>query len=312
MKHRSPSKLNNRPPPTDSRVLLIGAHESIAGGIHKAFERGASVGCTTLQVFTKNNTQWYAKPLTDEDVANYKTAQRKSRIGPVAAHDCYLINLCAVDKTILKKSRETLLEEFRRCEMLGIPYLNFHPGAHMGAGEDEGIKKIVDSLNWIHERTKGFNVLSVIETTAGQGTAIGHRFEHVRAIIDGVEEADRMAVCIDTCHIFAAGYDLRTQDAYETTMREFDDIVGLKRLVAIHVNDSKKGIGSRVDRHEHIGKGAIGNEGFRLIMQDPRLRMIPKILETPKGNDLKEDRMNLAKLRRLARKKPDSITLCNT
>ena len=287
-------------PATSNRLPLIGAHESIAGGIHKAFERGESVGCKTLQVFTKNNTRWFAPPLTDEDVANYKTAQKKSRITPVVAHDCYLINLCAADKSILKKSREAFLDELRGCEALGIPYLNFHPGSHMGAGEDDGIGVIIESLNWVHEKARGFNVLSVLETTAGQGTAVGYRFEHLRAIINGVEQPERIAVCIDTCHIFAAGYDIRAEESYRKTMMEFNDVIGLDHLVAIHVNDSKKGLGSRVDRHEHIGKGAIGEEGFRCLMLDARLKDIPKILETPKGQDLKEDQMNLAVLRKLA------------
>ena len=282
------------------RYPLIGAHESIAGGIHKAFERGEAVGCNTLQVFTRNNTRWFAAPLADEDVASYKTAQTKSRIVPVVAHDCYLINLCSVDESILKKSREAFLDELRRCEALGIPYLNFHPGSHMGAGEKAGIETIIESLNRVQEKSKNCSVLSVLETTAGQGTAIGYRFEHIRAIIDGVEDSGRMAVCIDTCHVFAAGYDIRTEESYNKTMREFNDIVGLGRLVAIHVNDSKKGPGSRVDRHEHIGKGAIGENGFRCLMLDDRLRDIPKILETPKGPDLKEDKMNLAVLRKLA------------
>ncbi len=284
-------------PSSLNRLPLIGAHESIAGGIHKAFERAESVGCKALQVFTKNNNQWFAKPLSDEDVASYKTAQKKSRISPVIAHDCYLINLCATDKSILKKSREALLDELRRCEALGIPYLNFHPGSHMGAGGHVGIDVIIESLNRVHEKSKGFGVISVLETTAGQGTAIGHRFEQLREIIDGVEEPERMAVCIDTCHIFAASYDIRTEESYRKTMTEFDDIIGLSRLVAVHVNDSKKGLGSRVDRHEHIGKGAIGQEGFRQLMLDERLIKVPKILETPKGEGLKEDRMNLEVLR---------------
>ncbi len=279
---------------------LIGAHESIAGGIHTAFERATIAGCRTLQVFTKNNTQWRAKPLTDEDIASYKTTASKSTIAPVVAHDCYLINLSATDNTILKKSREAFVDELKRCEALGIPYLNFHPGAHMGAGEDEGIRKIIESLNRAHEQTCSFRVLSVLETTAGQGTAVGYRFEHLRKIIDGVDDRKRMAVCIDTCHIFAAGYDISTEAGYESTMREFDNVIGLKNLVAIHTNDSKKPLGSRVDRHEHIGKGEIGTTGFRCLMQDERLTHIPKILETPKGEDLQEDKMNLKLLRKLA------------
>ena len=280
---------------------LIGAHESIAGGIETAFERGDRAGCRTLQVFTKNSNQWRAKPLSEEAIANYKTAASKSTIRPVVAHDSYLINLCATDLSILEKSREAFIDELQRCNALGIPYLNFHPGAHMGAGEEEGIKKIVESLNQAHEATQGFKVLSVLETTAGQGSAIGHRFEQLRAIIDEVDDPARMGVCIDTCHIFAAGYDIRSPEAYQKTITEFDQIVGLRRLVAIHINDSKKPLGSKVDRHEHIGKGEIGKEGFRCLMKDERMAQIPKILETPKGEDLKEDRLNLALLRKLAK-----------
>ncbi|MBI5215007.1 MAG: deoxyribonuclease IV [Ignavibacteriae bacterium] len=287
-------------PQTSNHEPLIGAHESISGGIYKAFERGASVGCRTLQVFTKNNNQWQGKPLTDEDVANYKIAQSKSNIAPVIAHDSYLINLCAADSAILKKSRESFVDELQRCELLGIPYLNFHPGSHIGKGEEDGIKLIIESLNLAHEQTKGFCVLSVLETTAGQGTAIGYKFEHLRIIIDGVDEPERMAVCIDTCHIFAAGYDISTEKGYEKTMQEFDEVLGLKRLVAFHVNDSKKPLGLRVDRHEHIGKGFIGENGFRFLMQDSRFTDIPKILETPKSEDLHEDKMNLSLLKKLA------------
>ena len=281
---------------------LVGAHESIAGGIHKAFERAESAGCATLQVFTKNSSQWRAKPLTDEDIANYKTAASKSTIHPVVAHDSYLINLCAKDAELLEKARLAFVDELQRCGVLGIPYLNFHPGAHTGQGEEEGIKRIIESLNWAHAETKGCTVQSVLETTAGQGSAIGYRFEHLRNIIEGVQEPERVAVCIDTCHIFAAGYDIRTMQGYEETMKEFDAIIGLKKLVAIHANDSKKPLGSRVDRHEHIGKGAIGLTGFRMLMQDERLVHVPKILETPKGEDLEDDRINLALLRRLASK----------
>ncbi len=278
---------------------LVGAHQSIAGGVHTAFERAARAGCRTLQVFTKNASQWRARPLAAEDIANYKTAASKSTIQPVIAHSSYLINLCARDPELLERSRIAFVDELERCEALGIPYLNFHPGAHTGAGESEGLKLIVESLDWAHDRTKGVRVLSVLETTAGQGTSIGHRFEQLRAIIDAVENRDRMAVCIDTCHIFAAGYDISSEEGYVRTMSDFGDVIGFDRLIAIHANDSKKGLGSHVDRHEHIGKGAIGRGGFRCLMRDERLRGIPKILETPKGEDLKEDRMNLGVLRKL-------------
>jgi deoxyribonuclease-4 len=278
----------------------IGAHESIAGGLYRAIERAESVGCRALQVFTKNTNQWRAAPLHELDVASYKTAASKSSIGIVLAHDSYLINLCALRSDLRDKSLHAFVDELRRCESLGIPYLVFHPGAHTGQGEEEGLRRMIDTLNEAHHMTKGFGVVSVIETTAGQGTVLGYRFEQIRAILDGVASPERMAVCIDSCHIFAAGYDLRTEKAYEKTMEQFDTVVGLDRLVAIHVNDSKKPLGSRVDRHEHIGKGAIGLEGFKLMMRDERLIRIPKILETPKGEDLEEDRVNLDILRRLA------------
>ncbi len=274
---------------------------SISGGLHLAFERGVSVGCATIQIFTKNNNQWKAKPLTDEEILLYKSAQKKFKIKPVAAHTAYLINLCASNKNVLEKSRIAFTDELRRCEMLGIPYLIFHPGAHTGAGESEGIKKIIESLNLSHQETKNFKVKSVLETTAGQGSSIGYKFEQLREIIDGVDNSERMAVCLDTSHVFAAGYDIRNEIVYNKTMTEFNNIIGLKKLAVIHCNDSKKELGSRVDRHEHIGKGSIGKEAFRLIMQDDRLAKIPKILETPKGTELKEDKMNLAVLRKLAR-----------
>lgn len=295
------SKSNNAKKRPAADQPLIGAHESIAGGIHTAFERAESIGCRALQVFTKNASQWLGKPLSEEDIANYKRAASESTIRHVVAHSSYLINLCSADPDIQKKSRASFLDEIRRCESLGIPYYNFHPGAHMQRGEEEGIRCLVGALDSIHDETKDFRTLSVLETTAGQGSVIGYRFEQLREIIDRVKHPGRMAVCIDTCHIFAAGYDISTEEGYESTMKAFDDIIGIDRLVAIHVNDSKKELGTKRDRHEHIGKGFIGKTGFRCIMKDERLRGIPKILETPKDEDLKEDRMNLAMLRKLAR-----------
>ncbi|MGB2869122.1 MAG: deoxyribonuclease IV, partial [Bacteroidota bacterium] len=243
--------------------LLLGAHMSIEGGIHRAAERAAQIGCTTMQLFVKNNTRWQGKPLDEQDVSTYKDLLSKSTIAPVMVHDTYLINLCAKDKSILTKSREALKDELDRSELMGAEYLNFHPGAHMGQSEAEGIRLIAESLNIVHELTKGYMVRSVLETTAGQGTAIGYRFEQLRAIVDQVEEKIRMAVCMDTCHVFAAGYDISTEHGYRETMDEFDAIIGLERLVAFHVNDSKKELASRVDRHEHIGKGRTGLNGFR-------------------------------------------------
>ncbi len=275
---------------------------SIAGGVHTALERASSIGCTTMQMFVKNNNRWQGKPLTDQDVATYKELLSKSTIAPIAVHDTYLINLCAADDEILQKSRLALVDELKRCERLGVQYLNLHPGAHMGRGENEGLSRIAESLNMVHRETRGFRVLSVLETTAGQGTSLGYRFEHLASIIDQVEEKERMAVCVDTCHVFAAGYDISTEAGYEKTFREFDEIIGLERLVMFHVNDSKRELGSRVDRHEHIGKGKIGKSGFRFLMNDERFRDVPKILETDKGPDMKEDVMNMKVLRGLLKK----------
>lgn len=289
-------------PRSPDRSILLGAHMSIAGGVHTAVERGISIGCTTMQMFVKNNNQWRGKELTDEDVSTYKKLLQESSIGPVVVHDTYLINLCATDKQILRKSRATLKDELNRCELLGVEYLNFHPGSHIGAGEKEGIKRIAESLNTIHDQTRGYGVRSVLETTAGQGTAIGYRFEQLREIIDLVDDAERMAVCVDTCHVFAAGYDIATERGYEKTFEEFDAVIGLGRLAAFHVNDSKREFGSRVDRHEHIGKGTIGKTGFRLLMNDDRFRTVPKILETPKGPEMKEDVKNMRVLRSMVRK----------
>ena len=284
------------------RSVLLGSHMSIAGGVHTAVERGISIGCTTMQMFVKNNNQWRGKELSDEDISTYKKRLQESSIGPVVVHDTYLINLCATDVEILRKSRAALKDELDRCEVLGVEYLNFHPGSHVGAGEEEGIKRIVESLNIIHEATKGYQVKSVLETTAGQGTAIGYRFEHLREIIDTVDDPARMAVCMDTCHVFAAGYDISTERGYEKTFEEFGAIIGFDRLVAFHVNDSKRELGSHVDRHEHIGKGKIGKAGFRLLMNDDRFFGIPKILETPKGPEMKEDVKNMKLLRSLVAK----------
>jgi deoxyribonuclease IV len=282
-----------------SSMPLLGAHMSIAGGVHTAIERANSIGCTTMQMFVKNNNQWGGKPLSDEDVASYKKLHSESNIHPVMAHGTYLINLCARDPSNLKKSRSTFLDELHRCERLGLQYLNVHPGAHLGAGEEEGIALIAESLNLIHEQTKGYHTVSVLETTAGQGTALGYRFEQLQKIIDLVDERQRVAVCVDTCHLFAAGYDIGTEEGYEATFTEFDAIIGLDRLIAFHVNDSKRERGSRIDRHEHIGKGHIGLTGFRLLMNDTRFAYVPKILETPKGVEMKEDVANMKTLMKL-------------
>jgi deoxyribonuclease-4 len=267
--------------------------------MHTALERGMRIGCTTIQVFTKNNARWEGKPYSAAERAAYAAAAARSAIEPVVAHAAYLINLCAVNAETLRKSREAFIDELQRCEQLGLYGLIVHPGAHTGAGEREGIRRIAESLNTCHAKTGSFRTRSILETTAGQGTAIGHRFEQLREVIDLVEQQERLAVCLDTCHVFAAGYDISTEQGWEATLRSFDAIVGLKRLAAIHVNDSRRELGSRVDRHDHIGKGRIGLTGFRLLMNDPRLSDIPKLLETEKSDDMHEDVENMNLLRSL-------------
>jgi len=279
--------------------ILLGAHTSISGGVDTAIDRAIKIKCNTIQIFTKNSNQWRAVPLFEETIRNYKNKLKLTKIAPVIAHDSYLINLCAKDKDLLTKSRDGFIDELKRCELLGISCLNFHPGAHLGQGEKDGIKIIAESINIAHDKTPNFKVKSMIETTAGQGTNIGYRFEQICEIIDRVEDKKRLAVCIDTCHIFAGGYDIRTEKSYEKTLNEFQKIIGLEFLKAFHLNDSKKELGSRVDRHEHIGKGFIGLNGFRFLMNDKRFENIPKILETPKGTDMLEDVMNMRMLRKL-------------
>lgn len=280
---------------------LLGAHTSIQGGVSAAVDLAEKLKFTAMQIFTKNNNQWKGKPLSDEEINSYKSKIKDSGIKFVVSHDSYLINLCAKDEEILQKSREAFLDELNRCEMLDIPFLNFHPGAHGGNGEDYGIKLIAESINIVHAKTKNFKVKSMLEVTAGQGTALGYKFEHLAKIIDLIEQKERMSVCIDTAHIFAAGYNIKDEKEYEKVINDFDEIIGLSRLNCFHMNDSKKELGSRVDRHDHIGKGFIGIEGFRNIMNDKRLTHIPKILETPKGKEQLEDLENLSVLKSLIR-----------
>lgn len=281
--------------------VLLGTHVSTGGGLHTAFERGASIGCTTMQIFTKNSNRWTAKPLSADDVQRYTVARSRSTDMPVFAHAAYLINLCATNPAILKKSRDALIDELSRCETLGLRGLIIHPGSHLGKGEVEGIQRIAESINFAHAATQRFATFTVLESTAGQGTAVGYRFSHLRNIFDQVEENNRMAMCIDTCHLFAAGYPIATENGWEDMMRECETTVGLNRIVAVHVNDSKRELGSRVDRHEHIGKGKIGLSAFAFLMNDPRLRDVPKILETEKSDDMHEDVENMAILRSLIR-----------
>lgn len=279
---------------------LLGCHVSVSGGLYRAFERGIAVGCTAVQIFTRNQRQWQTSPLSEEQIHRFgESAQGHARIRSVLAHGSYLVNLAADGESsanLVKLSTETMLDELNRCDMLGIPFLIMHPGSHGGAGEGTGIERAVSRIEGVLGQYSGDTVL-LIETTAGQGTGIGYRFEHIRDIIGGVRDR-RIGACIDTCHIFSAGYDIRTRRALRRTMRDFDRIVGLKYVKAIHLNDSKGALGARIDRHMHIGRGEIGVGAFSMIMRDGRFAFIPKILETPKKLDGRDmDRENLDLLR---------------
>lgn len=279
--------------------MKFGAHMSITGGLHRAFEHGERAGCDTVQLFTKNQQQWRAKPLADQEIALFQAAQQRTGFGPLVVHDSYLINLASPKDDVWDKSIAAFAEELERCAALGIPYLVTHPGAHTGSGEQAGLQREAVALNRLFGEGVGGDVLVLLETTAGQGSTLGSRFEHLARLIELVEHSERLAVCVDTCHLLAAGYDFRTPETYTATFETFDRLIGLERIKAFHLNDSQKDLGSRVDRHAHIGEGFVGLEGFRLLVNDARFEGLPMILETPKGDDLAEDIANLAKLRGL-------------
>jgi len=279
--------------------VRLGAHESIAGGLHRAFDRAQSVGCETVQIFVKSNRSWAVRPLTEAEIARFKEKAAESDIHPVVAHASYLLNLATPDEELWRRSRDTLIVELERCEALGIPSLVLHPGSHVGAGEKAGLTRVAQALGEVHAATSGFGARILLETTAGQGTNLGYRFEQLARLLETTAQGERLGVCLDTAHVFAAGYELRTPQEYEATMTALDRIVGLGRLEAVHLNDSKGDLGSHKDRHEHIGRGLIGLEGFRNVVNDPRLAALPGLLETPKGDDLCEDKENLALLRSL-------------
>lgn len=284
--------------PEENR-LLLGAHQSIAGGVHKALDRGREAGCDTVQIFVKNPNRWASKPLDDESVAAFEAAVAETGIWPVFAHSLYLINLATPDDELWQKSVDALADGLERCEKLGLPGLVLHPGSHRGSGEEAGTSRIIAALDEVHQRHPGYSVQVWLETTAGQGDHLGHTFSQLREMVAGVRFPERLGVCFDMAHAFAAGYELRTREGYEATWAEFDGVLGQGVLKAIHLNDSKSGLGSRVDRHEHIGKGELGLEPFRLLVNDARFRGIPMTLETDKGPDLAEDRENLEALRSL-------------
>jgi len=282
---------------------LFGAHMSVAGGLHHAVEAAVAHQCGTLQIFSKNANQWAAKPLQQDDIQVFRQAVKTAKLKFVTAHDSYLINLAAVDDTLYHKSLAAFTIELERAEALGLDYVVTHPGAHVGSGVEAGITRIVAAIDEVHKRCAGFKVKVLLENTAGQGSTLGVKFEELAAIRERVKEPERLGVCLDTCHLFAAGYEIHTKPGHAATFDEFDDLVGIKSLRLFHMNDSAKALGSRVDRHAGLGLGHIGLDAFRRIVNDKRFAKLPMILETPKEDDAGKpmDPINLGILRKLLR-----------
>ena len=283
--------------------MRLGAHESIAGGLVKAFERGHTATCDAIQIFTKSNRQWRAKPLSDKEVADWSermaAEEASSGVFPVVAHTAYLINIASPEEATWQQSYDALKVETERCEALGIRYLALHPGSHLKAGEEAGLINVARALSRLHAESPGFETMVCLEGMAGQGTNLGSTFEQLAWILENTAMGDRLGICLDSCHLYAAGYDVRTTDGYAETMETFNQTIGFERLKIVHLNDAVHGLGSRRDRHAHIGEGTIGLEGFRNFVNDPRLANLPGLVETDKSDDLHEDIENLARLRSL-------------
>jgi len=273
---------------------LIGAHISTKGGLHTVFERASIIDASALALFAKNSNQWKGKTLTDDDVALFAKTRN---VRPILTHASYLINLATTNEEFHRKSIAAMIDELDRAERLGIHAVVLHPGAHLGAGVDAGLDQIARSLDRIHAAIPNHRVVTLLETAAGQGSCLGCTFEELGRIIDAVDDKRRVGICIDTCHVFAAGHDIRTREGYERMIEEVEQHVGIDNVGAFHINDSKRELGSRVDRHEHIGDGAIGLDAFRFLLNDERFRRIPKLLETPKKIEHESDRRNLKTLR---------------
>ena len=278
--------------------MILGAHVSTAGGIHNAIKNGTDLACDTIQIFLRNPNQWKPrKPPTSEIVEKFIKAWSEVELGEVIVHDIHLSNLASPKPEVLEKSRQAFREQMEFAQVLGIRYLVTHLGAHLGEGETVGLKQLSDSFDFLFENAEAPDVMPLLETTAGQGTNLGYCFEHLRDIISMSKYPDRFGVCLDTCHVFAAGYDMRTESDCAATFKQFDDVIGLERLKAFHLNDAKSEYQSRVDRHEHIGKGNIGETAFAYILNDSRFAEIPLIIETPEMNTM--HKVNLSTLRKL-------------
>jgi deoxyribonuclease-4 len=286
--------------------MKFGAHVSTSGGLHKAFANGQAAGCDTIQMFSKNQQQWRAKPLTADEIQQFREAHAASGMNPLVVHDSYLINLASPDAELQAKSRAAFAVELERCQLLGVQYLVTHPGAHVGTGVDAGIERVVAALNDLFAQALAPDVTVLLETTAGQGTVLGRSFAELATIIKACRYPERLGVCLDTCHVLVAGYEFRTPESCAAMLAEFDALIGLERLKIIHANDAMKDIGSKLDRHTHIGQGFVGLDGFRNLMRHPAIRQVPMILETPKDEDPADDIANLARLRALAEETADA------
>lgn len=281
---------------------LLGAHMPTSGGMYKSLVSGKEIGCNAVQLFTGSPRQWAHPPLKEEEVEKFLKAKEDTGIRFTVAHDSYLINLAAPSEEVMEKSHKAFRGELDRANVLGIPWVVTHMGAHLNLGEDEAVQRLIDSLKKILDETDGYSSGVALETTAGQGTGLGWRFEQIGKVLEGVGHDSRIGVCLDTCHIFVAGYDIRAEEAYEETLQQFDSLIGLNRLKVIHANDAKKPLGSRVDRHEHIGQGEIGDAAFARLVTDARLSHVPIILETPESETMHE--VNLNRLKKMSLGEP--------
>ncbi len=288
--------------PGSSTRDLLGAHMSIAGGLHLALERGRDVGCSVVQIFLKNQRQWTARSYTDSEVREFRAAWKATGIRVVFAHASYLINLATPVPAEWRRAVDVFHDELERAEALGLPFVVIHPGSHRGGGLEEGVRRVAQAIDLLHDRTRGQRVRIVLENTAGGGASIGRSFEELAAVVGAVREPDRVGVCLDTCHLFAAGYDIRSADGYRLTMARGLRLLGRGRVRAFHLNDARQPLGSGLDRHEKIGRGHLGVETFRRLMNDRRFARVPMALETPKDPEPRADRDALALLRRLRRR----------
>jgi deoxyribonuclease-4 len=275
---------------------LLGAHTSISGGVSQSVPRAQAVGFTAAQIFVKNNKQWFAPaPLAEDEIKEFRSTQKASGIY-FFAHNSYLVNLASQDPQMFSTSVKAMAAELERAEALGLPFIVMHPGSHGGAGEEAGLKRIAQGLDEIVKATPGYRCRMALEITAGQGNALGYRLEHLSWLLENVSDEKRFGTCLDTAHLYAAGYNVKTREGYEETMSQVDKLFGSRRVLGLHLNDSKVPLGKRVDRHEHLGSGEIGLDCFKWIMQDARWKSTPKVLETPKSEDMHEDVENLSKL----------------